>query len=281
MLPRIGVTGSVAPTRTGTRRVFLNEPYLVAVGEAGGLALPVVPAHRGERLRALYELLDGVLLTGGEDVEPARYGEAVRHASVECVPERDALEFQLLDWALADGLPVLAVCRGIQVLNVALGGTLYQDLPAEWGTSVHHQQAALDPPIPRTEPSHAVTVLPGSFLGGLVGEGERRVNSMHHQGIKALAPALYPVAYAADGLIEGVEANDPAPAGFLVGVQWHPEELARGGDAASRRLFEAFVTAAAKRRRWEPVNESRSQRDGRDSRREGPGEERAAPPRAD
>jgi putative glutamine amidotransferase len=250
VLPRIGITGSVAPSRIGTRRTFLNEPYLIGVRDAGGLPLVVTPAHQGESLRALYDWLDGLLLTGGEDVEPARYGETVRHASVESVPERDALELQLLEWARADGLPVFAICRGIQVLNVALGGTLYQDLPTEPDrpVGVAHDQGALDPPVPRVAPSHAVTVLPGSFLAGLVGEGERAVNSMHHQGIKALAPGLHPVGFAPDGLVEAVEAADPAPSIFLVGVQWHPEELAVGGDPASRRLFEAFVTASAKHR---------------------------------
>jgi putative glutamine amidotransferase len=250
VLPRIGITGSVGPSRVGTRRTFLNEPYLIGVRDAGGLPLVLTPAHQGESLRALYDLLDGLLLTGGEDVEPARYGETVRHPSVESVAERDALELQLLQWALSDGLPVFAICRGIQVLNVALGGTLYQDLPTEPDrpASVAHDQGALDPPVPRVEPSHAVTVRPGSFLAGLVGEGERAVNSMHHQGIKALAPTLHPVGFAPDGLVEAVEANDPAPSSFLVGVQWHPEELAVGGDPASRRLFEAFVTAAAKHR---------------------------------
>jgi putative glutamine amidotransferase len=250
VLPRVGITGSVAPHRIGTRRAFLNEPYLVGVRDAGGLPLVVTPTHQGESLRALYEWLDGLVLTGGEDVEPARYGETVRHASVDSVPERDALEFQLLEWALADGLPVLAICRGIQVLNVAMGGTLYQDLATEPDrpTDIAHNQAALDPPVPRVQPSHAVTVRPGSYLAGLVGEGERAVNSMHHQGIKALAPGLHPVGFAPDGLIEAVEADDPAPSSFLVGVQWHPEELARGGDSASRRLFEALVAAAAKPR---------------------------------
>jgi putative glutamine amidotransferase len=100
--------------------------------------------------------------------------------------------------------------------------------------------------VPRVTPSHAVTLLPGSFLAGLVGDGERAVNSMHHQGIKGLAPGLHPVGFAPDGLVEAVEAADPSPSSFLVGVQWHPEELAMGGDPASRRLFEAFVTAAAK-----------------------------------
>lgn len=251
VLPRIGITGSVGFVRKiGTRRTFLNEPYVLAIREAGGLPLVVTPAHAGDSLRELYELLDGLLLSGGEDVEPARYGETAAHPSVEVVPERDAMEFRLLEWARADGLPVLAICRGIQVLNVALGGSLYQDLPADGPPGdVQHDQAKADPPVPRPRPSHAVTVLPGSFLADLVGEGEIPVNSMHHQGIKALAPALFPVAYAPDGLIEGVEANDPAPAGFLAGVQWHPEELALGGDVPSRRVFEAFVTAAAKRQR--------------------------------
>jgi putative glutamine amidotransferase len=247
MLPRIGVTGSVAPHRIGTRRVFVNEPYLVGVREAGGLPLIIAPAHQGAVLRELYELLDGLLLTGGEDVVPERYGEAVAHPSVESVPERDAVEFQLLEWALADGLPVLAVCRGIQVLNVALGGSLYQDLAADFRTDAAHDQARLEPPVPRVQPSHVVTVRPGSFLAGLLGEGEIRVNSMHHQGIKALASPLVPVAFAPDGLIEAVEAHDPAPSAFLLGVQWHPEELALGGDPGSRRLFDAFVTAGAKR----------------------------------
>ncbi len=249
MLPRIGITSSVMPTRMGTRRTFLNEPYLVGIREAGGLPLLITPAHEGESLRAVYELLDGLLLTGGEDVEPTRYGETVTAPKVEAVPERDALEFRLFEWALADGLPVFAICRGIQVLNVALGGSLYQDLPSGRAGEVRHDQMKAEPPVPRPEPSHAVTVLPGSFLGDLVGEGELRVNSMHHQGIKALAPPLFPVAYAPDGLIEAVEANDPAPPAFLLGVQWHPEELLRAGDVASRRLFDAFVVAAGKRQR--------------------------------
>jgi putative glutamine amidotransferase len=247
MLPGIGITGSVMPTRMGTRRTYLNEPYLVAIRDAGGLPLPITPAHEGQSLRALYELLDGLCLTGGEDVEPARYHQPVRAPSVECVPERDAVEFRLLEWALADGLPVLAICRGIQVLNVALGGTLHQDLPSERPGPVGHDQMKAEPPVPRPEPSHVVSVQAGSFLGDLVGAGPLRVNSMHHQGIDVLAPGLVAVAHAPDGLVEAVEPADPAPAAFLLGVQWHPEELLRAGDAASRRLFEAFVTAAGKR----------------------------------
>ncbi len=234
------------PTRIGTRRTFLNEPYVLAIQEAHGLPLIVTPAHAGASLRALYELFDGLLLTGGEDVEPERYGEAPLYPSVETVPDRDALEFTLLEWALADSLPVLAICRGIQLLNVALGGSLYQDLPSDRPGELGHDQMKAEPPSPRTEPHHAVTVLPGSCLADLLGGHRVEVNSMHHQGIRALAPSLVSVAHAPDGLVEGVETRDPSRASFLVGVQWHPEELARTGDAPSRRLFERFVAAAAK-----------------------------------
>jgi len=246
-LPRIGLTASVMPTKVGTRRTFLNEPYIVAIQEAGGIPVVLTPAHGGSALRALFDLLDGLVLTGGEDVAPARYREEVLHPNVESVPERDALEFQLLEWALAADLPVLAICRGIQLLNVGLGGTLYQDLPADHPADLVHDQGIGDTPRPRTEAHHPVTVKPGSCLADVLGAETVEVNSMHHQGIKALAAPLAPVAHAPDGLVEGVEPVDVARWSFLLGVQWHPEELARGGDAPSRRLCERFVAAAAKR----------------------------------
>jgi putative glutamine amidotransferase len=249
VLPRIGITGSVVPTASGTRRTFLNEPYIEAVRDAGGLPLVATPAHRDESLRELYELLDGLVLSGGEDVAPVRYGEAVAYPSVESVPERDDLELTLLGWALVDRLPVLAICRGIQVLNVALGGTLYQDLPSDRPLYLAHDQMKAAPPVPRPQPSHPIRVAAGSALADLTGGLTLDVNSMHHQGIKRLPPALSPVAHAPDGLVEAVEPADPARFPFLLGVQWHPEELVRGGDGAARRLFEGLVAAAAKHRR--------------------------------
>ena len=237
------------PTRFGTRRTFLNEPYIVAIQDAGGVPLLVTPAHGGPSLRALFELLDGLVLTGGEDVAPERYGEEVVRPNVEVVPERDALEFTLLEWALAEDLPVLAICRGVQVLNVALGGTLYQDLAADRPAHPGHDQSLGESPRARTEPHHPVAVRSGSALADVLGLEEIEVNSLHHQGIKRLAPPLTPVAHAPDGLVEGVQPADAARRAFLVGVQWHPEELARAGHAPSRRLFERFVAAAAKRAR--------------------------------
>jgi putative glutamine amidotransferase len=239
------MTASIMPTPMGTRRTFLNEPYVAAIQAAGGLPLVATPAHSGAALRGLYELLDGLLLTGGEDIAPARYGAVDVHPTVTVVPDRDALEFALLEWALADGLPVLAICRGLQLLNVALGGSLYQDLPSERPDHPGHDQMKAEPPWPRTEPHHPVAVVPGSALATALGAERVEVNSMHHQGIKTLAPALLAVAHAPDGLIEGVEGREPARGGFLLGVQWHPEELARTGDPPSRRLFASFVVAAA------------------------------------
>jgi putative glutamine amidotransferase len=239
------------PTRLGVRRTFLNEPYIAATQEAGGLPLVVSPAHGGASLRALFDLCDGLVLTGGEDVAPERYGEAVRRPNVEVVPERDALEFTLLEWALAEDVPVLAICRGVQVLNVALGGTLYQDLAADRPAPLVHDQTLGESPRPRSEPHHVVTVQSGSGLADLLGLDELEVNSLHHQGIKDLARPLVPVAHAADGLVEAVEPAEAGRWSFLVGVQWHPEELARCGHAPSRRLFERFVAAAAKRARRE------------------------------
>ena len=193
--------------RLGTRRTFLNEPYIVAIQESGGIPLVLTPAHAGAPLRDLFELLDGLVLTGGEDVAPERYGEEVHYPSVECVPERDALELQLLEWALADDLPVLAICRGVQVLNVALGGTLHQDLAADRPADLAHDQGLGEAPRPRTEPHHPVTVRTGSCLADVLGLERVDVNSMHHQGIKRLASPLAAVAHAPDGLVEGRRAG--------------------------------------------------------------------------
>ena len=138
--------------------------------------------------------------------------------------------------ALERGLPILAVCRGIQLLNVALGGSLFQDVSADPGTDIRHSQAA-----PRDQPSHTVTVKPGSRLAETLGADEIEVNSMHHQAVKTLGEGLIPVAWAPDQLIEGVEMTDPSR--FVLGVQWHPEELCARSEPA-RRLFAALVSSA-------------------------------------
>ena len=234
--PLIGITTSVTVDKV-PERAYVNGTYIMAVQAAGGIPLLLTPHFTPEVQAALWQRLDGVILTGGGDIEPARFGEP-RHPSVDDVsPARDELELGLTRRAVTDDVPLFAICRGIQVLNVALGGSLVQDLPSEWPNALVHSQKA-----PRHEPTHPVKVMgEGTRLGRVLGSLELEVNSMHHQAIKRLGDGLREVAWAPDGVIEGVEmAGDDR---FVLGVQWHPEELV-GHDQAARNLFAAIVDAA-------------------------------------
>jgi len=234
--PLIGVTTSVTVGKY-PERVQLNTAYVHAVQQAGGVPVLLPPESSEAAIEALWERLDGLMLTGGGDIDPARFGEA-RHASVSDVSDaRDALELELTERAVSQERPLLAICRGIQVLNVALGGTLYQDIPSEPGSPIDHSQKER-----RDRPTHAVKVLgEGTRLGRILGTLEIEVNSFHHQAVKRLGRGLREVAWAPDGIIEGVEL--PGADGFVVGVQWHPEDLVEH-DPVARSLFAAFVDAA-------------------------------------
>jgi putative glutamine amidotransferase len=233
--PLIGVTMSYT-AGAETPRAHLNAAYVRAVQDAGGVPIPLPPSLDDRAREILAGHLDALLLTGGGDVDPARYGEAAHPSVMEVSGERDALEIALVRDAIARARPILAICRGIQVLNVALGGSLHQDIPADLDTTIKHLQKE-----PRHEPTHAVAVAGGCRLAMLLGARDVQVNSLHHQAVKRVAPGLRPVAWAPDGVIEGLESPDPAA--FVVGVQWHPEELATA-DPGARRLFVALVEAA-------------------------------------
>ena len=235
--PLIGVTTSIS-FGTYPERAYVNSAYLRAVQQAGGVPVLLPPQLEPVALAALRARLDGLVLTGGGDLDPARFGETAHPTVSEVSPARDALELDLVGLALDRGVPLLAICRGIQVLNVALGGTLVQDIAAELGSPIAHSQKP-----PRQEPTHPVKVLAeGTRLGAIVGAPELSVNSFHHQAIKRLGRRLREVAWAPDGVIEGVELDG---AGFVVGVQWHPEDLV-GHDPAARSLFAALVQAATR-----------------------------------
>ena len=231
--PLIGVSTSIT-VGASPERAYVNTAYLRAVQAAGGIPVLLPPQVDAEARRVLWERLDGLVLTGGGDIDPVRFGEAAHPKTTEVSPARDALEIELVERAMRDDVPLLAICRGLQVLNVARGGSLHQDLPIE---PIQHNQTE-----PRDQATHVVKVMgEGTRLGRVLGAVEVQVNSMHHQGINRLGRGLREVAWAPDGVIEGVELSEAR--GFVLGVQWHPEELT-GRDPAARNLFHALVTAA-------------------------------------
>lgn len=225
-------------------------PYLVL--EAGYReALTIIDADvrlvappGPDRARAVVADCDGLLLTGGEDVDPRRYGEEVAGAD-EISVERDEVELAALDRALSDDLPVLAICRGVQLLNVALGGTLYQHL-ADHGREdpdyIDHDRLQT-----LKAPAHSIHVRDTDFLRGVLPEGGFPVNSYHHQGIRELGEYLRPVARADDGLVEAVELHGPHGDSWVAGVQWHPERMLEERNDPHGRLFAAFGRVLAER----------------------------------
>ena len=231
--PVIGVPCAAFQQPEGLVRVGQSRAYLDALNRAGAAPL-LIPPQAGEgRLRRLYDLLDGLLLPGGPDVDPVHYDQPP-HETARIVPERDEIELALARRAMADGKPLLAICRGIQVLNVALGGSLYQDIADQLPQADKHDWY---PGYARDLLAHSVTVTAPSRLAEIVGAGELPVNSRHHQALAEVAGELVVVARAPDGVIEAVEGrNHP----FALGVQWHPELLA---DARAQALFDALVQA--------------------------------------
>jgi putative glutamine amidotransferase len=220
-------------------RVRLNAAYTRALEKAGALPVIVPPLHDPIALTALMGRVDGLVLTGGEDVDPSRYGATPHPKLGTTHPERDATELALVSEARARRLPTLAICRGIQLLNVALGGTLIQDIRAERPSSIEHQPGGA-----RDARAHEVTVEAGSRLAAALGETRVRANSSHHQALDRVAPGLRVTARAPDGIIEGVEwAEDDW---WALGVQWHPEELVEGREGWDRQLFAALVNAASR-----------------------------------
>lgn len=219
---------------------IMNRMYLDALVRAGAapVLLPLL-ADQPDVMRALYERLDGLLLPGGVDIEPATFGEARHPLLRHTDPPRDVVELQLARWAMADGLPVLGLCRGLQILNIAAGGTLYQDVQAQRFGSQKHD---FEPPEhTRDFLAHEVELVTGSRLHALAGAASAPVNSMHHQGIQRLGDGLAATAHAPDGLVEAIEGTGNS---FTVAVQWHPESL-EPNDDVSRALFREFVTAAS------------------------------------
>jgi putative glutamine amidotransferase len=218
-----------------------RKTYIDAVVAAGGAPFLIPSIDDEAALRALYERIDGVLLAGGGDIEPQHYGEQPLPALGVVDALRDRTELPLVRWAVADGKPVLGICRGAQMVNVALGGTLYQDIPSQIETSLNHSDSYTRQDW--TYLAHPLRLSPNSRLRQILGSDEVPINSLHHQSIKTVAPGLRAVGWAPDGVIEAIES---ANGHFLVGVQCHPEALQSATDPRWRTLFRRFVEACAR-----------------------------------
>ncbi len=230
--PLVAVTATIK-TDQGARRARLNEAYLHALEDARLTPLVVAPLEDPARCHDVLAAVRGLVLTGGEDVDPGEYGAEPHPALGETNRRRDRWEIALVRAAHARAIPTLAICRGIQILNVALGGTLVQDIPAQWPGALPHEDRE------RTLRTHAVDVVPGTRTAAALGGGSLSVNSVHHQAVDRLAPGLRITARSPDGLVEAVETEDER--WWVVGVQWHPEELISTAEPWDRGLFAAFA----------------------------------------
>ncbi len=241
MKPIIGVTPDF---NAGTRKdmggkeptYFLRARYTKAIEDAGGIPfiLPLMPDR--DAWRTIVSQVDGLLITGsGSDLDPETYGERQRYKFTRMSKERATLELGVSKIAYDTDVPMLGICGGMQSINVALGGTLFQDIDAQLKTSIRHQ-----PTYSATKTAHAIRIEPRSVLRRIAGKATIQVNSSHHQSVKDLPPCLITTAVSPDGVIEAIEAPDKH---FLLGVQWHPEFLYER-HPIHKKLFHALVRAA-------------------------------------
>ena len=223
---------------TDKKRVNIPNDYVTAVIRAGGLPLLCPLTDDAAVWKAMVDKCDGFIFPGGEDIHPKEYGEEVLPGCGQIVPERDAQELFTYNYLLTTGKPFLAICRGIQLVNVAHGGTLYQDISSQLATDVDHARYHIS-----VGPIHQVEIQEGTLLKDILGQTSALVNSRHHQNVKAVGKGLRVNAISQDGLIEGLEYEDGYPG---IALQWHPENLA-ATYPAMQRLFDWLVKEAEKR----------------------------------
>lgn len=245
----VAVSAPVRSDADAVSSVRLRTTYVTALENARLVPLVTPPLHDDSYAESLVRQVGGLVLTGGADIDPAYYGMPPHPKLGATSAERDSWELALVRSAARNSLPILAICRGIQVLNVALGGTLIQDLPSSQASSQTRGRASdinHDPDLPRSNRSHAVEIDSDSRTARAVGVTQLRVNSVHHQAIDRVAGSLRVVATAPDGTIEAVESA-PDSGWWCVGVQWHPEELTDCPESGATSLFAAFAEAVRAR----------------------------------
>ncbi|MDD2695438.1 MAG: type 1 glutamine amidotransferase [Anaerolineales bacterium] len=234
--PLIGVTTGSTPTSHGDPQIAVPDAYTQAIHLVGGLPYPIPNTLSPAELDELLPLLSGLLFTGGGDLDPGRYA-APPHPLVKGVnPARDATELHLLTRAVERRLPFLGVCRGQQLINVGLGGTLYADIASQFGEQIRHD---CFPDFPHDHRAHATRLSGDTHLRAILGPNDIEVNSQHHQAVRDLASGLVASAHAPDGIIEAIELPGHP---FGLAVQWHPEHLL--ADAGMAALFAALIAAA-------------------------------------
>jgi len=234
MPPVIGITCS---WDNESQRHFLGSLYTEAVRAAGGVPVLLANYEKEEEITKLLRMIDGLLLSGGKDVDPFYFGEETLPECGEITPSRDAFEIKLARMAIKGQIPVLGICRGAQVLNIAAGGTVYQDLNTQLAGCLKHYQQA-----PGWAATHRINIEKGSLLESIFQVLEIRVNSYHHQAVRDLAPGFNICARSSDGVVEAIEG---APGSFILGLQCHPEEMWEK-DTRFLRLFQAFTNHAVK-----------------------------------
>jgi len=228
------------PVQHGDLRYSMGKYYIHALIKAGATPLLVPVSLNDAEQRRLYDLCDGVLLTGGADCDPKRFGESKHEKTDGIDPARDHAEILLTQWAVAEDKPIFGICRGVQMMNVALGGSLIQDIPSQVQTQQEHRVGVLN--MPREKSLHTTAIDANSRIASIIKNSEVGVNSFHHQALKKVAPGLVVTSRSNDGIIESVEMPNKQ---FVLGVQWHPEDMADLRDDM-QALFDEFVKTCKK-----------------------------------
>lgn len=235
--PQIGITSGLATNKAGSTICQVGQAYIQAVQKAGGIPIVIPVGSTTASIDNLLSRVDGLVFSGGGDIDPLRFRERTHSRVYGISTERDEMEFTLLAKALDAHKPILAICRGIQVLNVALGGSLYTHIQDQLDSALKHDWY---PDFPRDKLAHSVSLTGDSKLHAIFEKDQIQVNSLHHQGIAKIGKGLRATAFSPDGLVEGLEVEG---VNFALGVQWHPECLP--DDTGMQRLFRAFIAASS------------------------------------